>query len=284
MQQPEITPALIKELRERTGVGMGKCKEALVAAQGDIEEAILYLRKAGMVSAVKKEGRTTNEGMIASARAAATIAIVEANAETDFVVRNDKFQSFLQDVVAAAAKKHTATLEALLQQPYPAEPSLTIDQYRTTLVQALGEHIQIKRVHLFDLTATQSIGLYSHMGGKLFTAVVIEGSDAEEALAKDIAMHAAAAAPQYLDVGDVPQEILAHERDVAASQLQGKPAAMIDKIVDGKLNAFYEGACLLRQKYIRDDAMTVQQVVDARAKAAGKALRLVAFLRWTVGS
>lgn len=140
-----ITAALIKELRDRTGVGMGKCKEALDEAKGDIELAISNLRKAGMASAVKKEGRVTNEGMIGFAETPSIVAIVEVNAETDFVVKNDRFKQFLNDIAHEAAATNPASLEAFLHQKYSKDHSLTIDQYRATIVQAIGENIQIRR-------------------------------------------------------------------------------------------------------------------------------------------
>src|SRR5262245_38339784 len=139
-----VTPAMIKELRERTGVGMGKCKEALEEAKGDMELAIANLRKAGMASAVKKEGRETKEGMIGIFDNEQSVGIVEANAETDFVIRNDRFKQFLDHVAQEAAKTNPPSLETFLQQKYSKDPSLTIDEYRATIVQAIGENIQIR--------------------------------------------------------------------------------------------------------------------------------------------
>lgn len=279
-----VTTALIKELRDRTGVGMGACKDALVASNGDIDEAINWLRKKGMASAVKKEGRATNEGMIFAAREGNTVAIVEGNAETDFVVRNEKFQDFIKTVAHDAAKNKISSLEALLASPYSKESGLTVDQFRTTLVQAIGENIQVRRVQLFDLDSNTSVGLYSHMGGKLLTGVFIKGSTGENDFARDIAMHVAAAAPEFLKPEEVPQDIIQREKDIAATQMQGKPANIVDKIVEGKVSAYFDAVCLLRQKYIRDDSKTVQQLVDEKAKASGKPLDLIAFLRWSVGS
>lgn len=278
------TPALIKELRERTGVGMGACKDALVASNGDIDEAINWLRKKGMASAVKKEGRTTNEGMILAAREGNNVAVVEANAETDFVVRNERFQEFLKTIAHEAAKKNVSSLEALMALPYPKEEGMTVDQYRATLVQAIGENIQVSRVKMFHLDNESSIGLYSHMGGKLLTAVVIQGSNHEDALARDIAMHSAAAAPEYLKPEEVPADIIQREKDIAATQVQGKPANIVDKIVEGKVNAFYDLVCLIRQKYIKDDHKSIQELVDEKAKETGKPLKLTSFLRWSVGA
>jgi elongation factor Ts len=279
----EITHEMIKELRERTGVGIGKCKEALEVAKGDMELAIANLRKAGMASAVKKEGRTTNEGIVTSAETPQVLAVVEVNAETDFVVKNERFQEFLRNIAQEVATTKPASLEAFKSQKYSKDKALTIEEYRATLVQAIGENIQIRRLTTFSKASNKSFGLYSHLGGKLVTVVEIEGSSAEEALAKDIAMHIAAAAPEYLSEKEVPQAVIAQEREIAKSQIIGKPDNIIEKILDGKINAFFDSCCLLRQKYIRDDSLTIADLVSRQSKAAGKPLVLKAFLRWGVG-
>lgn len=278
-----ITAAMIKDLRERTGVGMGKCKEALEEAKGDMDLAIANLRKSGMASAVKKEGRETKEGMIATAENKAVVAIVEVNAETDFVVKNDRFKEFLTQIAEEVALTNPPSLDAFLQQKYSKDPELTIDQYRATIVQTIGENIQIKRILTLPKLSDRSIGVYSHLGGKILTVVEIVGSSGEVQLAKDIAMHVAAASPDYLSPDKVPQEIIENEKDIAKGQIQGKPANIIDKIVEGKVNAYFDAYCLTRQKYIRDDSQTIMDVVNNRAKEAGHPLALVQFIRWSVG-
>jgi elongation factor Ts len=279
----QITPAMIKELRERTGIGMGKCKEALEEAKGDMELAISNLRKAGMATAVKKEGRTTNEGMIGIAESGNTIAIVEINAETDFVVKNDQFKAFLHNIAKEIAATNPASLDAFLRQKYSKDASLTIDQYRATVVQMIGENIQIRRLMTFSRTPNHSLGIYSHLGGKIVTFVEIAGVGSEEGLAKDIAMHVAAAAPEYLSPEKVPVEIIDHEKEIAKSQIKGKPENIVGKIVEGKINAFYDSACLIRQKYIRDDHLSISDLIDKRGKEIGKSLSVARFLRWVVG-
>lgn len=279
----QITTTMIKELRDRTGIGMGKCKEALEEAKGDLELAISNLRKAGMASAVKKEGRATNEGMIGSAENNSTIAIVEINAETDFVVKNDRFQEFLNNIVKEALETKPASLEAFLQQKYSKDPALTIDQYRATVVQAIGENIQVRRLVIITKDAQKSIGLYSHLGGKIVTLVEITGSGQEEAIAKDIAMHVAAASPEYLSPEKVPADIINSEKEIATSQVKGKPENIVDKIVEGKVKAFYDATCLVCQKYIRDDSISITELVNKRAKEAGAPLTVSHFLRWSVG-
>ena len=278
-----ITPAMIKDLRERTGIGMAKCKEALEEAHGDIELAIANLRKAGMATAVKKEGREAKEGMIGIAENGKSVVLVEVNSETDFVAKNDRFKQFLENIAREIADTNPPSLEAFLEQNYSKEPGLSVDQYRATIVQAIGENIQIRRFKIFHKDNNHSIGVYSHLGGKIVTAVEISGSDRDEALAKDIAMHTAAASPEYLSPEKVPHDILENEREIARVQLKNKPEAIIEKILEGKINAYYDANCLIRQKYIRDDSISISELVFQRGKETGKPLAVVNFLRWSVG-
>lgn len=277
-----ITASQVKELRDRTGVGMAKCKEALEEAKGDMEEAINILRKAGMASAVKKQGRETNEGQICSKETDQVVAFAEINAETDFVVKNDRFQEFCKNIMEEIAATKPASLESFLQQKYSKDASLTIDQYRSLIIQTIGENIQISRLAVWPKAKDHSIGIYSHMGGKILTAVEVS-SPQEIDLAREVAMHTAAAAPEYLAPNDVPQDIVEREREIAKGQVQGKPANIVDKIVDGKVNAYYDQFCLVRQKYIRDTSITVEAHVQQKAKATGKNIAIVRFLRWMVG-
>jgi elongation factor Ts len=277
-----ITAEQIKELRERTGVGMGKCKEALEEAKGDMETAISILRKAGMASAVKKQGRETKEGQVIFKETESAVAIAEINAETDFVVKNDRFQEFCKNIIEEIAKTLPATLEAFLQQKYSKDPSITIDQYRSLIIQTIGENIQISRLAVWKKAKDLSIGIYSHMGGKILTCVELSTAGESE-LAKDIAMHVAAASPEYRAPEDVPKEIIEKEREIGRSQVQGKPANIVEKIVEGKVNAFFDTTCLVKQKYIRDTSKSVEAYVKERASEKGKEARIVRFLRWMVG-
>lgn len=284
MTSVKVTPDMVKELRERTGVGMGKCKEALDQAQGDMEKAIDLLRKSGMASAVKKEGRETKEGMIATAESKDTIALVEINAETDFVVQNDRFKQFAKDVAQEAAETKPASLEAFIQQKFSKDPTLTIDEYRAIVMQSLGENIRIRRIQLFPKSSSSSLAIYSHMGGKIVTFVELEGGAGQEALARDIAMHIAAESPDYLKPEEVPADIKAREEEIARGQVVGKPAAIVDKIVEGKLKAFYDQVCLLRQKYVKDNAITISDLVAKEGQRLGKPLAVRRFIRWQVGA
>lgn len=276
-----ITPSLIKELRERTGVGMGKCKEALEEANGDIELAISNLRKSGMASAVKKEGRATNEGIVAFGETDKGIAMVIVNAETDFVVQNDKFRTFVQNIADEAAQTQPKSLESFLAQKYSKEQDLTIDQYRATLVQSIGENIQISKVLAFSRKPDHTYGLYSHLGGKIGCLVELQGNN-EVDLAKGIAMHVAAASPEYVNPEAVPAEKINSEKEIAREQMKGKPDNIIEKILGGKIEAYYNEVCLSHQKYIRDDSKTITQIIEERSKAAGKPIKLISFQRWSI--
>jgi len=279
----KITADMIKELRERTNVAMGKCKEALDQAGGDMEKAIDILRKAGIASAVKKEGRETNEGSIGYAEGPKAIALIEANAETDFVTQNEKFKAFLRDLCIEAAETTPASLEAFMQQPLRKDNNTTIDQYRAQIVQTLGENIRVKRMQIIPKASDASIGIYSHMGGKIVCIVELTGGTGNEALARDIAMHSAAESPDYLRPEDVPSDVKAREEEVAKGQIKGKPANIIEKIVEGKIKAFYDQVCLLNQKYVKDNDITITQLLEQESKRLGKKLDIRSFLRWNVG-
>jgi elongation factor Ts len=278
----QTSASTIKELRERTGVGMAKCKEALDEAKGDIEQAINILRKAGMASAVKKQGRETKEGTIAYKDANDAIAIAEINAETDFVVKNERFQEFCKNITEELVKTKPASLESFLSQKYSKDNTVTIEDMRSLIIQLIGENIQIKRIKIIPKKANRSLGVYSHLGGKLLTLVELEGANEEE-LAKDIAMHVAASAPEYLKPESVPKEIIEKEREIAREQVKGKPANIIEKILDGKLNAYYDLVCLSNQKFIKDDTVTISDLIKKKAQSSGKTLDLVNFMRWSVG-
>jgi elongation factor Ts len=279
----EISAEMIKELRERTGVAMGKCKEALVLAEGDMEKAIDVLRKSGMASAAKKEGRETKEGLILTAEDKAHLVLAEANAETDFVVQNDRFKHFVHDCVKQALDSKAKTLAEFIQQPYHKDKSITIDQYRNLVIQALGENIQLRRLETITKHPNSSYGTYSHMGGKLLVVVELEGSSDQEGIAKEIAMHIAAENPDYIRPEEVPPTVIAREEEIARSQVEGKPANIVDKIVAGKIKAYTDQFCLINQKYIKDNSVTVQQFLDICSKKIGKTLSIKCFWRWKVG-
>jgi elongation factor Ts len=279
-----VTAAQIKELRDRTGVGMAKCKEALVECGGDIENAIEFLRKAGIASAVKKESRDAKEGVIGYARGQGILALIEVNAETDFVTSNQVFRDFLADAAQVAAKEGIDNVETLLEKGSSVDPSLSLEEARAVAIQKTGENIQVRRVALLPIEANQSVGVYAHMGGSIVAAVVLAGADDQEDLARDVAMHAAAAHPEYLNPDSVPADIVEKEREIAREQMAGKPDHVIDKILEGKVRSFYEGVCLVKQSFIKDESQTVEEVVSQKGKDLGKELAVASFTRWSVGN
>lgn len=278
----KITPDMIKELRERTGVGMAKCKKALEEVGGNLEAAIDHLRKSGMASAVKKEGRETKEGAIAFTEGKEAVALIEINTETDFVAENEKFQAFLKNLCDQVLSSNPSSLDDFLAQPSSEDPSITIDQQRALIIQSLGENIQVRRILRLSKGGDSSFGIYSHMGGKIVTLVELTGAGEEE-LAREIAMHVAAEAPDYLSPEEVPADVKAREEEIARAQVKGKPENIIDKILVGKMKAFYDQVCLIHQKFIKDNAVSVQELVEKRAKETGKPLSIRKFIRWQMG-
>jgi elongation factor Ts len=280
----KVTSEMVKKLRERTGVGMAKCKEALDKCNGDMEKAIDFLRKAGIASAVKKEGRETNEGMIYAAIGKDAIALVEVNAETDFVTQNEKFKDFTCEIAQEVADTRPSSLQDFLKQKYRKDTSVTIDQYRALCMQNCGENIQIKRLLVLPKSKGSSFGIYSHMNGKIVAIVELSGGEGHEALAREIAMHVAAEAPEFLRPEDVPADLKAREEEIARGQIQGKPENIVNKIVEGKINSFYDLVCLLRQKFIKDNNLTIAALLEQEAKRLGKPIAILRFFRWGVGS
>jgi len=278
----QITMELIKELREKTGVGISKCKEALENASGDLQEAITYLRKAGIASAVKKGGRDTNEGMIAIADHADCIVALEVNSETDFVSQNDTFKEFVQNLADEVAQSKPSDVDSFLKQTYSKESGMTVDEYRATAVQTIGENLQVSRFEIFEKGGDRSVGYYSHMGGKMAAIVVMEPKPGFEDLCKELAMQAVAADPAYLNPEEVPEEIKEREREIIRDQIKNKPPEIQDKIVEGKLNAYYEQSCLTRQKYVKDPSMTIEKFLASKA-VDGVTPKPVQFVRWQIG-
>ena len=279
----EITATMIKELRERTGVGMSKCKDALARAEGSMEKAIEILRKEGMASAVKKEGREAKDGFIAVSQTDEVIALVEVNSETDFVAQNERFKVFIEDLAGQAADTKPASLDDFLSQKYIADESITVDEARNILIQKFGENIQIRRLEIIKKKENASYGVYSHMGGKIITVTEIEGSVSAQDIAYDVAMHTAAEAPEYLKPEDVSPVILEKEKEIAASQIKNKPDNIKNKIIEGKINSFYDAVCLLNQKYVKDNSITVKQFVETAGIKSSKTLAVSRFWYWKVG-
>ena len=280
----QITAELIKELRERTGVGLGKCKTALQENDGDVEKAIEALRKAGVASAVKKESRATNEGRIQYFETDSGIGLLEMNAETDFVVNNERFASLHKDFVDDLMAAMTSNVEEFLALQSSRDHAKTIDEERRELIAVLGENIVVSRVLYIAKQPNTSYGIYSHMNGKILCLVEISGAQGQEDFAREIGMQIAAEAPEYLSEQDVPAFVKAKEEEIARSQVgTGKPPEILEKIVQGKVRSYYDQVCLLNQKYIKDNAISVADLVKNHGKKIGKEIKISRFVRWHLG-
>jgi elongation factor Ts len=241
-----ISASAVKDLREKTGVGMMEAKKALEEAGGDLEKAVDILRKKGLSAAAKKAARVASEGMIASAQKGAVGVLIEVNSETDFVAKNEEFQKFARGLAQLVAEKAPADVAALSQLTLDGE---NVEAKRNALVQKIGENISIRRFERFQ--TSDSLAIYLH-GTKIGAMVEYAGGD--EQLGKDIAMHIAAANPPYLSRETVASDAVARERAICEDQAKqtGKPANVISKIVDGKMEKFYGDNCLLEQIFIKD--------------------------------
>lgn len=269
-----ITAAQVKELREKTGVGMMDAKKALVSTDGDMEKAIDELREKGMAKAAKKSGRIAAEGLAHIEISGNTAAIIEVNSETDFVASNDKFQKLVKDIAVEVAKDQPADMDAALKLPLGES---TIDDAVKSLTAVIGEKISFRRFTLVNKTDSQNFGSYLHNVGAIAVVAVVEGADEETA--KDVAMHVAAINPQYVTRDDVPADVLDRERKVVTEETknEGKPENIIPKIVEGRINKFLSEISLADQEFVKDSDKTVAQYVESKG---GK---LVSFVRFEVG-
>jgi elongation factor Ts len=280
----EITVALVKGLRERTGAGMNDCKKALVESNGDMEAAIDWLRTKGLSSAAKKSGRVAAEGLVGVASAPNRAAMVEVNAETDFVARNEAFQAYVQEV-AKIALDVGEDIEAIKAAPYPGT-GRSVGEELTHLVATIGENMNIRRAKVFKVQQGV-VATYMHSAlkpglGKIGVLVAIEGASETEALellGRQIGMHVAATRPEALDTDAVDPAALERERAVLSEQAResGKPEAIIEKMVEGRIRKYYEEVVLLEQVWVHDGESRVKAVV----KKAGATLS--GFARFHLG-
>ena len=284
-----ISPKLVQELREKTGVGMMDCKRALEEAGGSMDEAVTILRKKGMATAEKKATRAASDGLVAAVISAdrKAGALVEVNCETDFVAKTDDFQGLSRHLAQVVLDKSPAETESLLTLPDPAEPGHSVKDAIVAKVAKLGENIQLRRFVRYAGMGN-AVSSYIHAGGKigiLLEASVGEGDPARpevQELLKELCMQVAAAAPRFVSRTEVTPEVLASEREIYRAQViaQGKPEAIVDKIVEGKMNKYYEENCLLEQPFIKDTSVRVQ---DHVASAAGKSTKVLRFSRFVLG-
>ena len=285
-----ITAALVKDLRERTGAGMNDCKKALVESDGDIEAAVDWLRKKGLSAAAKKSGRVAAEGLVAVASVPGRAAMVEVNAETDFVARNETFQAYVA-AVAQVALQVGEDIEVIKAAPFPGT-GRTVGEELGHLIATIGENMNLRRAKVLKV-GHGVVASYMHQAvkpglGKIGVLVAVESTgdqSALEILGRQIGMHVAATAPTALDITAVDPAELEREKAVLSEQARasGKPEAIIEKMVEGRIRKYYEEVCLLDQVFVLDQESKVAKVVENLGKELGTPVKLTGFARFALG-
>ena len=257
-----VTAALVKELREKTGAGMMDCKKVLTETDGDLEKAAELLREKGITKAAKKSGRVAAEGMVEAyiSEDEKVGAIVEVNSETDFVAKNEEFRTFVMDVAKQIVKNNPESVEALLAEPAMFEEGKTVNEALIGKIATIGENISIRRFARFE-TTDGLIEKYIHGDGKI--AVLVNMTSGTKELAKDVCMQIAAARPEFIDRYQVPAERVEKEKEILKIQTmnEGKPDAIAEKIVLGRINKFYQEICLVDQEFVKDPSKKVSDIL-----------------------
>jgi elongation factor Ts len=282
-----ITAKMVGDLRAKTGAGMMDCKKALTEAGGDMEQAVDLLRKKGLSAAAKKSGRVAAEGMIAATGNGKSGALVEVNSETDFVAKNDAFQLFAKGVADVVLTQNPADVEALKDMDFPGSGRNVGDEL-THQIATIGENMNIRRLVRLESNAGVTAS-YIHGAGKIGVLVQLDTDKADDPkvaeTAKMLAMHVAAASPQYLNRDEVPADIVEREKDIMRVKAleSGKPENIVEKIIEGQINKFFGETCLLEQVYVVDTDHKVGKVVEALAKEIGGQVTLAAYKRFQLG-
>ncbi len=285
----EITAKMVKDLRTKTSAGMMDCKKALVEANGDEEKAIEVLRKKGLANADKKGDRNAAEGVVnvTISDDYKTATISEINCETDFVAKNADFQEFVTATTEQIQKTEPVDVEALLNGEFKGAK---FEEELKTIISKIGENIVVRRFTTIKADENGVVNGYVHMGGKVGVVVAAacdkpETAEAVKEILRDIAMHAAAMNPKYLNPESIPAEDLEKEKEIAKAQLEkeGKPANIIEKIIPGKIKRFESDNCLTKQAFVKDDKKTVEQVLADAAKAVNGEAKLVEYVRYEMG-
>ncbi len=269
-----VSASQVKELREKTGAGMMDCKKVLTEANGDMEKAIELLRERGIAKAAKKSDRIAAEGLVAAyvSEDGKVGAVVEVNAETDFVASNAEFKSFVEDVAKQVALNNPADVEALLAETSISDSSKTVQEVLTNKIATIGENMSIRRFERFESTGL--VEKYIHGEGKIGVLVDIENGTPE--LAKDICMQIAAAKPEFLDRDSVPAERVQKEMEILKVQAmnEGKPAEIAEKMVQGRIGKFYGEICLVDQEFVKDSSMKVSDLLKSKGAKINRFARL----------
>ena len=286
-----ITASLVNELRKKTNVGMMECKKALTETNGDIDAAVTYLRERGMMKAAAKADREASEGIIAARLSGdgKTGILIEVNCETDFVSRNDNYVAFVGQIADTLAASSAKTLEEALAVKIG---DISVEDFVKAKTLELGENMRLRKFERFDLQDGGAIAQYIHMGGKVGVLLEVSASSGDTAskeefrdLVKDITLHIAAAAPKGLSRDEISADIIEAEKNVYRAQLaaEGKPEAMIEKIVEGKIGKFFSEAVLLEQAFVKDPESTIKKLVEAKGKEVGDTLVVKRFVRFGLG-
>ena len=260
-----ISASMVKDLREKTGAGMMDCKKALTETNGDMEKAIEYLREKGITKAAKKSSRIAAEGLVLAyvSEDNKVGAAVEVNSETDFVAKNEEFRTFVQALAKQVALNNPADVEALLEEEYIEEAGKKVSEVLTDKVAKIGENMNIRRFVRFE-TTDGLVESYIHGNGKI--AVLVNMKNADTELAKDICMQVAAARPEFLDEASVPAERLAKEMEILKAQAmnEGKPEAIAEKVVQGRIGKFYSEICLVDQEFVKNPDMKISELLKTK--------------------
>ena len=269
-----ITANMVKELREQTGAGMLDCKKALSETNGNMEEAITWLREKGISKAAKKQTRIAAEGLATAKINGNDAVLVEVNSETDFVAKNPEFVSLVDGIANVILDKKPANMEEAMKLELDGT---SIEEAIVNKTATIGEKLSFRRFELVEKTDNQVFGTYSHMGGKIVTLALLEGNDTE--VAKDIAMQIAAMRPLYLDRESVPEERIQKEREILTEQAEneGLDSNKLPMIVNGRLNKFFEEICLVDQGFVKENKMKVSKYVES------KNMKILSFVRYEVG-
>jgi len=306
----EISAQLVKQLRDRTGAGMMECKKALQEANGDIEEAVAILRKRGIAAATKKETRSTKQGLIAAHMNGdgKLGVLVEVNCESDFVARTEDFQTLVSDVathiaetkpkyvrveeVTEAERANFKAHEALYEQKFTRDQNTTISDLVKTKIAKLGENISISRFVIYELPGSGAINNYIHTGGQIGVLLEVSttkddtsGKEEFKTLTRDVAMQIAAIPSQYISKDKVPADVLEKERKIQRERViaEGKPEKMAEKIAEGRMAKFYEEVCLLEQPFIRENTVSVGELMRTVSQKLGDNVQVSRFVRFKVG-
>lgn len=276
-----ITAQAVKELRDRTGAGMMDCKKALVETDGNLDEAIKYLRTKGLAAAAKKAGRAANDGMVKTVGGAGKMAILELNCETEPVSKLDEFRQFGDALAAQVLESDAASVDELKSQPFAGDPEHTVEESVSLKISMIGENIVLNRCEVVEAAEGNSLAAYVHMGGKI--GVVVEGSGGAtpEAL-HDVALHVAASEPRYVTRDEVTDDLLETEREIALKQAmeQGKPEEIAKKIVEGKMEKFFVQNVLLEQAFAKDPEKSVGEYLK---EVAGDDATVTRMVRYKLG-